>query len=489
MTSGESTEKKETRMAGKLRLFLSLFAAVTAAVAVGWPGISDAIAEGEEAPKHILIRNVNIFDGKSDELKKGIDVLVEGNLIKDIGKDLRAGAEATVIDGGGRTLMPGMIDSHVHFTHTYARGGLAGFEAMTWDEIGAIATVAAREWLMDGFTTVRDMGGMGTGLKRVIDRGLLPGPRIYAAGAYISQTSGHADTRLRSQPNPQMFGTHNNLSRLGIFRLADGVPNVLMTVRENLAEGSAYIKIMAGGGFSTDKDPLHTIQYRPEEIRAAVEAAADWDTYVAVHVYYPAGIIRALEAGVKCIDHGQFINDETMKVLVEKGAFLSPNMAGLSPEIFMHPVYGKLGSPQRIKTEQYQRDAGDFVRLVKKYKPKRVFNSDTVFATVEGARKVRDFEKFVGANWFGNLEALKALTSRPGQLAALTGKNNPYPEGKLGVIEEGAYADILLVDDNPLEDITVIGGNPKWFSAEPRGEGIETIRLIMKDGRIYKNTL
>jgi imidazolonepropionase-like amidohydrolase len=434
----------------------------------------------------VLIENVRIFNGVDEKLTDG-HILIEGNLIKTVSSDsilVDRSKRGLVIDGGGRVLMPGLIDSHVHF-NLMVEGGPAGLEAATWEEIGAVAAYAAREWLMCGFTTVRDMGGMSTGLRKIIDRGLFVGPRIYVCGAFISQTAGHADFRLESQSNPE----EANGVKLGIYRLADGADAVTAAARANFAGGADYIKLMVAGGIASEKDPFFSLQYTPDEIRAAVEAAEAWDTYVAVHVYYADHIRRALDLGVMCIDHGHLIDEPTAVMLKEKGAFLSPNLANTTPHFLKHPTYGRPGSPQRAKLEQYQSMTQGFVPLLKKVKPKIVFNTDIAFTTGKGLRSHIDFEKWAHADRFGNFEALKALTSAGGELAALTGQNNPYPDGKVGVIEEGAYADLLIVDGNPLEDVTAIGGNPKWFDAEPRGESPEAIRLIMKDGVIYKNTL
>ena len=439
----------------------------------------------------VLFTNVNVFDGVNDKLVKA-DVLVVGNKIETVSTEPLAVVQSTnmaVIDGGGRTLMPGMINSHAHLTHTFALGGIKGFEAATWEEIGAFAAASAREQLMNGFTTVRDMGGMADGFKRGIDRGLIVGPRVYAAGAYISQTSGHGDFRTRSQPNAHATGIqYSNLERLNITRIADGVPAILTAVRDNFANGAAYIKIHAGGGVSTERDPLHVTQYTPEELAAANQAVRNWDTYWTVHAYTDPTVMQALDAGAECIDHGHMISEETMKRIVKDDIFLTSNLAGVSREVLKHPVYGDTSSPVHTKVKLAQDGAKEFTALIRKYRPKWSFGADVVFSTVEYYRKHIDYEKHFAAQEFGNHYALKGLTSVPGELATLTGKNNPYP-GKLGVIEEGAYADILIVDGNPLEDISAIGANPGWFNAEPRGEDVNNIRIIMKDGQIFKNTL
>jgi imidazolonepropionase-like amidohydrolase len=445
-----------------------------------------SVASAQEQQTSVLFTNVNVFDGKSEQLFKA-DVLVVGNKIEQVSTEPLAVIQSTnmkVIDGGGQTLMPGLIDSHAHFNMAIS-GGISSVEGARWDEIASIAAHAAQEWFADGFTTVRGMGGMGNGLKRIVDKGMLAGPRIYPSASYISQTSGHGDITLGSQNGDP---STSNLVRLGITQLADGPDAVRAAVRRNFAAGASQIKIMVGGGISSEKGPLFAAQYSEAEIRAAVEEAATRDTYVAVHVYHAAHILRALKQGVKSIEHGQFIDEPTARYLKELGAFISPYTAGLTPEGIAHPAYSIPGTPQYIKAREFQANSKNFVEIIKKVKPKLVFAVDVVFLNGVDARKNRDFEKFAFARFFGNLQALRSMTSVGGELMALTGKNNPYP-GKLGVIEAGALADILIVDGNPLEDITVIGANSKYFDAKPRGQGIETIHLIMKDGKIYKDTL
>ncbi len=431
-----------------------------------------------------LFTNVNIFDGTTDELVTGRDVLVENNLITRIARDISAPDGATVIDGKGMTLMPGLIDSHVHFNLSMP-GGVPAVEGDTWEYIGAYAAAAAREHLFNGFTTARDMGGMHDGLRRVIEQGGIEGPRLYVAGGFLSQTSGHGDFRFRSNIN----AAESNTVRLGISRIVNGRDEMLKATRENLAGGADYFKIMIGGGVSSEKDPLHSLQFTPDEIRAAVEVAETWDTYVAAHVYHDDHIRRGLDLGIMCFDHAQFITEETCQMLKEKGAFISPNTAGMNPALLSHPVYGNPDGPQYPKVLEFQEQSKNLFQVLRKVKPKIVFDTDVVFTPSLAKRAIIDHEKWSLANGIGNFEALKAMTSAGGELAAMTGKNNPYPDAKLGVIEEGAYADILIVDGNPLQDISAIGGNSEWLDAAPRGYHVEPIKVIMKDGKIYKNTL
>lgn len=471
-----------------------------------------------------LFKNVRIFDGTTNTLKEDLDVLVVRDTIQKIAENIPAagsyeievsgqsvkrvgdpyGRQGTysfqvtdqegkatkkkvtvnVIDGGGMTLMPGLIDSHVHFNLSMD-GGRPGMEQSRWDTISAYGMAAAQEWLADGFTTVRDMGGMSNGLQRVIDRDLIDGPRIYLCAGMISQTSGHGDMRLESQTDP----AENNLSKLGIIHIADGPDEVRKAVRMNFNLGATHMKLMMAGGVAGNKSPTFASQYTDAEIRAAVEEAATRDAYVAVHVYRDEHIRRALKLGVMSIEHGQFISEDTARLMKEKGAFIAPYIAAVqSDEILTHPVYGNKNSFEYERTLEMKEATKDFVNIIKRVKPNIVFSIDVVSTNGVEARRHRDHEKWIFAESFGNFEALTAMTSMGGKLAKLTGRNNPYPHN-LGVIEEGAYADILVVDGNPLEDMTVLGGNKEWFSAKPRERGIETIKLIMKNGKIYKNTL
>ena len=468
-----------------------------------------------------LFQNVKVFNGTENKLHD-VDVLVVKNKIHKIGKnlpttgtwevDIKTGGaiqlpnpmggiseyefvtyrdekkekktvKVNIIDGGGRTLMPGLIDSHVHL-NMYKNGIVTDLEGATWEEIGARAAAFGMEMLAMGFTTIRDMGGAHEGLKKVIDDGTLPGPRIYCAGGFISQTSGHGDFGLTTQKKGE-----TNLERLEISRIADGRDEVLEVSRRNFALGAHYLKIMVSGGVTSIKDPIYASQFSDDEIRAAVETAEDWGSYATVHVHQDADIGRVLDLGVKCIDHGLTISEKNMKKLVEKKVIYSPNCVALAPEALAHPMHQDPEFPPTKKYMWLLDNSKECFNLVRKYKPITVFNSDYVLLTGYAYRASMDFTKFVYAREFGNFWALQMMTVNGGKLAELTGPENPYPDGKLGVIEEGAYADILIVDGNPLEDITVIGANGKWFDAEPREQDVVPIKLIMKDGKIYKNTL
>jgi len=443
-----------------------------------------AIAQEEKAPKRIMFANVNVFDGVSETLDMNTNVLVENNLIKSVGASITLPEGTEVIDGSGRTLMPGLINSHTHLNMYGLASTYAGLQSLQWSQIGAQAAANARDQLLDGFTTIRDTCGMDDGLKNLIDQGVLVGPRIYTAGACISPTSGHGEARAPNQRKPGAAPSY--IEELGLIEITDTPDQVRAASRRNFSNGAHFLKLMAGGGISSVIDPLWSVAFTSEELESAVEAAEFYDTYVMVHAYTDRTVSMAIDAGVKVIDHGHMMTEDTVKKLVEKGVFWTTNLSALDSSLLAHPNFGV--DPVKSKLESFIDGSENLVALIKKYKPKHVFGVDVVLSPTMLARNSRDFEKFKFANMFSNHAMLVAATSTAGELAQLTGRRNPYP-GKLGVIEEGAYADILIVDGNPLEDISAIGGNPKWFDAGPRDEGLEVLRVIMKDGVIYKNTL
>lgn len=452
-------------------------------------------ASTAQAASSTLIKNVNIFNGKDDKLISGQNVLVEDKLIKSISAAaIAAPAGATVIDGGGKTLMPGLIDGHAHLMIN------SNFGPIEVDEdpydLGIKSVKVAEAFLMDGFTSVRDMGGPTFALKRQIDSGTIVGPRIYPSGAFISQTSGHGDFRDRFDMGwtPRAGSDISNFEKMGISAVADGVPEVLKATRINLRHGATQIKIMAGGGGSSKYDPIDTTQLSKEETCAIAEAAADWGTYVGAHIFNDRAINRGLDCGMKSFEHAFFASTDTYKRIAKEGAYVVPQFWGLSPELQNNPLMPASKLPLVAQLAEAYKDVG---RTMLDAGVTIVFNSDWV-GDMEDAHRSRRFEiwnstQFLGGgkkNRNGNFETLKTLTSNAGQLLAESGLRNPAP-GPLGVIEEGATADILLVDGNPLEDIKVLnGGYTVWYDQPvPTENPIETIQLIMKEGVIYKNTL
>ena len=425
----------------------------------------------QEKPKQItLFTNVKVFDGTSDKLIKS-DVLVVGNLIKQISKEplmVMQTDNVSIIDGGGKTLMPGLTDTHVHLAYT----SIDQMSMLTGNaSYGYVrATVDAKDMLMRGVTSVRDMGGNVFGLKRAIDEGLIPGPRIYPSGALISQTAGHFDFRFGNE-NPMLYGGGlPDWQYQGHAYLADGVDQVLTAVRENLKRGASQIKLAAGGGYASPADPLLGNQYTFNEIKAAVETAGDWGTYVTVHSYHPSAINRAIDAGIKDVGHGQLLDKATLERMAKEGVFLSTQ-----PFTVCHEP--QLDDFSNSKLTQVCEGTERVYKLIKDIPNLKVtYGTDMFFLPrEEAANQIRQMERL--ADWFKPVEILRMATSTAGELLALSGKmRNPYQEGSLGTVSEGGYADLLLVEGNPLEDLDVVTNT-------------DNIKIIMKDGKIYKNTI
>ena len=287
------------------------------------PGFAQA-AEPPE-PKLTLISNVNIFDGKTEKLHQNMHVLVKDNRIETISSEPLAVIQTdnvTIINGGGRTLMPGLIDAHVHISWVIS-SPYAMFDT-TPDYQAALTLVEAEATLMRGFTSVRDTTGQVFGAKRAIDEGLFPGPRMWASGAGISMTSGHGDFRFLSTLPRQMGGlAETEAERIGLIAFADGVPEVLTAARVQMRKGAHFLKMFTSGAVSGLRDPLDIGEFSFDEIKAAADEAKRWNTYLAVHTYNDIGTHLALEAGAMAIEHGNLMTEETMKLAAEKGAFLS----------------------------------------------------------------------------------------------------------------------------------------------------------------------
>lgn len=415
-----------------------------------------------------IIDHVDVFDGRSEQLLENVSVAIAGDRIAAVGRDIEAAEGASRIDGGGRVLMPGLIDGHSHLALI---ADVRTLQQMTWDEIGARMAVRATETLMRGFTTVRDLGGPVMGLKKAVDAGLVDGPRIYPSGAILTQTSGHGDFRSPLDLHPFLDGGTSNMQRLGYFRIVDGPDQVLAAVRENLRNGATQIKLMGSGGVGSDFDPIDSVQFRPEEIRVATGAVADWDTYAGAHLHNGPAIERALQNGVRSIDHASQMTEAAMRLLVKNGAKMNPNF-GWNKLVLQA---GFLTEFQREKARIVLDNIDENIRLIRKYDVEITFNVDA-FGHYGIWESVNVAEFTERQKYFSNHEILRQVTSVTAGLLAMSGRRNPYP-GQLGVIEPGAYADLLIVSGNPLENAALL--------ADPS----QNILLIVKDGRIYKNAL
>ena len=469
-------------------------------------------------PKVILFKNVKVFNGTEDGLTTA-DVLVVENLIKKIGKDLpstgtyeldvktkaytevqqglafdvRGGytlripnedggtttkeVPVTTIDGGGRTLMPGIMDMHVHMSLYRTLSAMR--DTMDLPEVAALGAARCENLLMSGITTVRDTGGMAAYLRRLIDdKKVLKGPRILTAEATITPTSGHGDFRERADRNPKQFqmGPAHWMEE-HISHICDGPTEVRRAARENFRRGADFLKLMSTGGVSSQFDPLHSVGLTKSEVEAAVEIAEGWESYVTVHGIAPKGTMIAIEAGVHCVEHGAGLPAEVMKTMAEKGVWLCPSVM---PLLGMTPEEGKKvldpSSYEKFLTVRSQIE--ETMKLAVKHKVKMAYGTDIVppMQDVLNSDRSTILEFGFLAEFMPNWQVLRMATGNAGELAALSGPNLRYQEGGLGQVKEGFYADLLLVDGNPLEDIKVVT-DPKNFD------------IIMKDGVIYKNTL
>ena len=446
------------------RTFLRLVQGALVAASIG--AIS---ASAQERSATTVFENVRIFDGSHPMLSGPSNVLVRGNIIEKISTspiptDRRA--DTKIIAGGGRVLMPGLIDMHWHAmlvrpTPAQLLSNDIGYSTLM---AGAEATAT----LMRGFTSVRDMGGPVFALKRAIDDELLPGPRIYPSGAVITITGGHGDFRELSDLPRTPGGTLSRVEQLGGSAIADSPDEVRKRAREQLMQGASQIKLTAGGGVASPFSPLEVTTFTDAELRAAVEVATDWGTYVATHAYTPSAIQRSIAAGVRVIEHGHLMDEATARLIAEKGIWLSTQ-----PFV---DLSGAKVLPAAQQQQMMQVVSGTEVMYgyVKKYKIRTVFGTDILFSRALAERQGQGIVDLT--RWFTPAEALAMATSANGELFALSGLRNPYP-GKLGVVEQGALADLIVVDGNPLENINLV--------ADPANKFL----IIMKDGVIYKNTI
>ncbi|MEJ2140223.1 MAG: amidohydrolase family protein [Gammaproteobacteria bacterium] len=443
-----------------------------------------ALAGGHEgAPAQILFTNVKVFDGTSNELSGVSSVLVENNLIKQIVVGTIDAPGAQVIDGNGRTLLPGFVETHAHLM--LMGPNLPAMEAgTTWEDFAIHGARMAEMYLMQGFTTVRDAGGANAGLRRAIDAGQIVGPRYYPSGAFLSTRGGHADFANFTSP----VGESTNFSRLNMAQEVDSVADVQKYGRNNFRMGATQLKYMISGGVVSAFDPWQLLAGSQAEIEAAVQIANEYGSYVMTHAYRKEAIMTALNAGVRSIEHGFSFDCEIAKVMKKKGAYISTNLTAFDPGLLDIPAVADVPS-SLAKAKSASATFADYIENMKKCPVKRGFQTDCV-GTVEACNIQVAYEKHLNNEFFGPHTSLVTMTSVGGEMVALSGDfMNPYPDAKLGVIEEGAYADILIVDGNPLEDFSVVGTGDQWFGADLRPESPETIRIIMKDGKIYKNTL
>ncbi len=423
-------------------------------------------AQTSKRPSKILLNQIRLFDGKSNTLQNGSQVLVEeGRIIAIDAANNPPPADAIIIACNDRVLMPGMIDAHWHTI--YAAVPLQVLLTGDPGMIFAASTAEAERTLMRGFTTIRDLGGPVFTFKQAIDAGIIPGPRIFPSGAMITTSGGHGDLRMPFEIPPR-DGQLSLSELMGSAAIVDDVGGLKRRVREQLLQGASQVKIVGGGGVSSPRSPLDMSTFSEEEIRAAADVARDWNTYVTVHAYASNTVRRAIDAGVACIEHAHLMDEETARMFADKSIWLSTQ-----PFLSIEDAASQTGVGAE-RAAQIFIGTPKIYGYAKKYEIKTAWGSDLLFSPELTPRQNVMLTHL--SNWYSNAEALRMATSGNASLLTLSNLRTPY-SGSLGVIEKGAFADILVWDGNPLDDIKMI--------EEPE----KNLKLVMKDGQIFKNTL
>jgi imidazolonepropionase-like amidohydrolase len=404
-------------------------------------------------------KNFELLDPEVGELRGGHELVVEGGLIKEVsGKPIKL-ADPAVVNCGGRTLMPGLIDSHVHAVLSDVV--IRNMENVPLTLMTARAAELLHRMLDRGFTTVRDTGGADWGLKEATDKGLLPGPRLFIAGRALGPTGGHSDGRRRTDPGTRCHCCNALSFSMGI---ADGVSQVRRAVREEMRQGCDQVKIMMSGGVASPYDPLDSLQFSMDEIIAAVEEAHAFGRYVCAHAYTPQAITRAARAGVRTIEHGNLIDDASAKLMAEKGMFLVANLVTYF-EMKKHAAEYGMNSDMLAKNDLVIEGAMKSLEICKRNGVPVAYGTDLL-----GQLQVSQSDEFsLRAQVLSPAEIIRSATTIGAQIVRM--------EGKLGCVKSGAFADLLVVDGNPLKDLKLLQGQGQHLS------------MIMKDGRLHKNRL
>ena len=416
-----------------------------------------------------LIGNVNVFDGKNSTILEHQNIVIDNHLVTEIFSGEHSQEQFDqVIDGKGQYAIPGLTDAHVHLGKTHIDGATASYDAI-------IGAVVAGKLLDHGITTVRDAGSVTTGLKRAIDEGVIPGPRIFPSMNYLSQTCGHGDSEYAHYNRDIQYRNPRGVA------LCDGVAECRRAVREQFFLGASQIKIMAGGGMSSICDPVETLQFSLEEMKAIVETTADYGSYVLAHLYTPSCIQRAVEAGVKSLEHGHWIDEETAKLIKDKDVFLNPCPQFTLEEVKWNHMGEFSDQPSQLKKKKKPGSARvkeqmeETTNLINKYDLKILFGTDLMIMYNEyEPRESLDFTEY--KKRFGSYKGLLAATGNFHEITKLTTYQNPYPDGHIGVLTKGSYADIVITKGNPVENLDILGD-------------VNNILLVMKDGKVYKNSL
>ena len=418
---------------------------------------------------YLLITNATVWNGTSDTATPDLNVLVENNLVTQISAEpiaVNRSATTKVIDAGGRVLMPGLIEMHTHLMFQF---GVPVSRTFDHAAMGAAAYEGMQTYMRMGYTTLRDVGGNSLSISRALAEGRIKGPRVYSSGGPVNGISGHSDLGLLTvDPYESVF------QKRGDTNVATGADEVTAAVRTILRQGGTHIKIMPGGGVASNFDPLEATTMTEEELRAAVDAAADFGTYVCAHAYTDESINRFFDAGGRCIEHGFLMSEKTVKRMKKIGAVLSLQ-AYAGYEAFKEPEKIVGFSAENVRKARQVNEGTDRVlRWVAEHDVDTFAGADL---WIYNMIPLTAQDMVVRKRWFSDLEILKQNTSNAAKWLTKSGPKNPYKEGPLGVIEVGAYADMILVEGNPLEDVSVLADYDN------------TIKVVIKDGEIYQNTL
>ena len=403
----------------------------------------------------LVIRNAELLDCTGNDPRSGVDVAVSGSLISGVGPGAGSSPDR-VIDASGLTLMPGLTDAHVHMGLVSSAGDIGD---LPWiDYVFAVRRVIENT-LQEGFTTVRDAGGLDPRWARLVEQGVIAGPRILPSGSVLSQTGGHGDLR------PAHHIEHPRGSIPGLSatpEVVDGVDEVRRAAREQLRKGATQVKVFSSGGVLSPTDPFDSLQFSYEELRAAVEAAADWHTYVLAHCHTSDAIRRALSAGIRSIEHASLLDEDAARRIVDSDAFAVVTLA-VKYDLLEDPEKAGLTPSQLTKLRAVESEVGRSIEIMGETGVKVGSGSDIVGPLQDRrGRELPNKAKFMSPK-----EAIAAATAVNAELF--------YMEDRIGAVEAGKEADLILVEGRPLDEIEVL--------ADP-----DRILAVIKGGRIYKDT-
>ncbi len=403
----------------------------------------------------IILKNARVLDANHESDQSLYSIVIEGNLITDVSREPVSQLGADIIDVAGRTVMPGLIDCHAHVIASVAHLGSNSRLPNTFAVLKAVPILEGM--LNRGFTTVRDAGGADYALAKAIDEGVIAGPRLFIAGKALSQTGGHGDFRERfDNSDPDPCGCSRNLGAIG--RIVDGVDEMRKAVREEMRAGANHVKIMASGGVASPTDPIGNFQFSVDEIKAAVEEAHSHQTYVMAHAYTGAAIRRVVELGVRTIEHGNLIDDEAAAAMAKHNAYAVPTLVTYDA---MSKVGARVGVSESAlrKNEDVRTQGLRALGILKRHGVKIGLGTDLL----GDMHQFQSDELSIRSAIVGAFETICQATKIGAEIVGM--------KGKLGIVAKGAFADLLVVDGDPLDDISVLISN--------QGEGIAG---VMKDG-------